>query len=530
MRHPNKATVLALVGVLTAMANAAQGQSSSDPVVQTTSGAVLGTETDGVQSFKGVPFAAPPVGALRWRAPQPVVPWKGVRPATRYADDCMQEPFPGDAAPLGAPLSEDCLYLNIWKPREAKASRRLPVVVWIHGGGFVNGGASPATFQGDAFARKGVIMVGIAYRVGRFGFFAHPALTAENNDQDLLGNYGLMDEIAALRWVQRNIAAFGGDPANVTIFGESAGGTSARMLMASPLARGLFAKAIIQSSGGGPNNPGLRLLSRDGPGGPSLESLGVAFARQNGIEGNDAAALAKLRALPAEKVTAGLNMMTSGRQAAIYGGPAIDGRLIVAEPDAIFRAGRQTKVPVIIGATNADLSRLMGFSKAQAFARFGDRAEALRAHYDPDGTGSDQKVVSALGGDVAIVEPVRDMARTLSSQGVPVWAYRFSYVADSMRQAWPDGAPHASDVPYAMATVRVKYGDAATPRDIAVGEAMNDLWTNFARTGDPNGKGLPAWPRYQAAADVILDFAATGRPVAVPDPRRARLDAIAGAD
>jgi para-nitrobenzyl esterase len=516
-----------LLLAMLALAGAGHAAPPDAPVVRVDAGALAGVATDGVESFKGIPFAAPPVGDLRWRAPQPITPWQGVRAANRFSDDCMQEPFPGIAAPLGAPLSENCLYLNVWRPAGAKLGARLPVMVWIHGGGFVNGGASPAVFAGDHFARRGVIMVGIAYRVGRFGFFAHPALTAENKDGGLTGNYGYMDEIAALQWVRRNIAAFGGDPRNVTIFGESAGGMSVQTLMTSPMAMGLFAKAIVQSGGGRSALLGTRYVHRDTPDKPSLEKVGLAFARANGIAGTGPDALARLRTLSPAAVTAGLNMFTSAAQAATYGGPSIDDRLVVAAPDVIYRTRQQARVPVLIGATDGDLSMLRTEDKAAAFAPFGARAEALRRLYDPTGTGDAKSVIFALGGDIAMTEPSRYVARLLAAQGQPVWQFRFSYVADSMRAKTPNGAPHASDVPFVMATPRARYGAATTARDIAMGEAMNTYWANFAKTGDPNGTGLPAWPRYDARADVIMDFAVDGVPAAKPDPRRDRLDLLA---
>ena len=227
-------------------------------VVGTDSGKLQGVTQGPVESFKGVPFAAPPVGELRWRAPQPVQPWSDVRQANAYSADCMQVPFPSDAAPLGTKPAEDCLYLNVWRPAGTKADAKLPVMFWIYGGGFVNGGSSPEVYAGSKFAEKGVVFVSANYRLGRFGFFAFPELTKENAD-GMVGNYGFMDQIAALKWVQKNISAFGGDPANVTVFGESAGGFSVSMLLTSPLSQGLFSKAIIESGGGRTNLGGAAL-------------------------------------------------------------------------------------------------------------------------------------------------------------------------------------------------------------------------------------------------------------------------------
>ncbi len=270
--------------------------------VRTESGLVSGVAAEGVVSWKGVPYATPPVGDLRWREPRPAAPWKGVRVADAYAHDCMQEPFPSDAAPLGTPPSENCLYLNVWAP-EKPAGPKLPVMVWIHGGGFVNGGSSPAVYDGSHFAKRGVVFVSFNYRLGRFGFFAHPVLSTEN-PKGPLGNYGYLDQIAALKWVQQNIAAFGGDPGNVTLFGESAGGGSVHTLMVSPFARGLFHKAIVESGGGRVGGiMAMRRMREAGPNGdPSGEAIGVAFAKSAGVTGDDAAALTALRKLPAPEI------------------------------------------------------------------------------------------------------------------------------------------------------------------------------------------------------------------------------------
>ena len=246
--------------------------------VRVESGRLKGTISNGVVVFKGIPFAAPPVGENRWRAPQPAKPWSGVRAATEFGHDSMQLPFPSDAAPLGTTPSEDCLYLNVWAPVK-RSAEKLPVMVWIYGGGFVNGGSSPAVYDGKHFAERGVVFVSFNYRLGRFGFFAHPALTKENPDGPL-GNYGYMDQIAALQWVQRNIAGFGGDAANVTLFGESAGGISVLTLLTSAKARGLFQKAIIESGGGRSGIGPPRHLHESTPQSPSAESVGVEFGKE----------------------------------------------------------------------------------------------------------------------------------------------------------------------------------------------------------------------------------------------------------
>lgn len=512
--------------IVAAMSVAAAAQ---EPQVTIADGSLAGTSADGVESFKAIPFAAPPVGPLRWRAPQPVQPWKSLRPATDYAPACMQDPVPGIAAPIEGPLSEDCLYLNVWRPAGSKPGARLPVMVWIHGGGFVNGGATPAIFRGDAFARQGVIMVSIPYRLGRFGFFAHPALSAADEDGGLRGNYGLLDQIAALRWVQQNIAAFGGDPSRVTIFGESAGGASVHMLLASPLAKGLFAQGIVQSGGGRGSLLGDRYLDRDN--GPliSMERAGRAFAVGKGIIGDGDQALARLRALRADELVGNLNMRTMVMHLATFAGPAIDGRIVTAAPDAIYRSGGQARVPLIIGATSADLGLVFAMTKDGLFGRFGAQAETLRNAYDPDGTTPLPKLLAAVAGDVTMGEPARYVAELFERQGLPAWNFRFSYVADSVRGKFPAGAPHASDIPYVMDTVNLRYGAATTARDAGMARVVNQYWINFAKTGNPNGTGLPDWPRHAPDKDMIMDFSAEGRAVPGPDPRKAKYDAIAAA-
>lgn len=495
--------------------------------VQIETGALRGAISDGVLSFKGVPFARPPVGSLRWRPPEPARPWRGVRRALAYGHDCMQLPFPSDAAPLGTSPSEDCLVLNVWRPATA-ADRKLPVMVWIYGGGFVNGGSSPAVYDGSQFARQGVVLVSFNYRLGRFGFFAFPALTKESPNGPL-GNYAYMDQIAALKWVKRNIAAFGGDPRNVTIFGESAGGGSVHLLLTSPMARGLFAKAIIESGGGrGPLLP-MRRISVDVPGGPiSAEKVGVAFAKANGVEGEGPQALAALRRLPAEKLVDGLNMASMGRAAQTYvGGPILDGKIVVESPDEAYRAGRQAKVPVMIGANSMDIGFSMARTMDDLFVPFGALKDKARAAYDPDNTGDVRSVGMKVAMDRAMVEPARLTAQLISAQGLPAYEYRFSYVASSMRSQWP-GAPHATEIPYVFDTVAAKYGKDLTAQDEATARAANAYWANFAKRGDPNGPGLPLWPRYEASSDQIMDFSPDG-PKGGPDPWKARLDATQAA-
>ena len=452
---------------------AAAAPANEAPVMRVDSGALRGSVEDGIASWKGIPFAAPPVGALRWRAPQPASAWNGVRDATSYAHDCMQKPFPSDAAPLGTEPAEDCLYANVWKP--ADANGKLPVIVWIYGGGFVNGGASPPTYSGAHLAAKGALVFSFNYRVGRFGTFAHPALTKADADNGLLGNYGYMDQIAALRWVQRNIAAFGGDPDNVTIVGESAGGMSVNTLITSPMTKGLFEKAVIMSGGDGGSMQPADLSQ--------AQAVGAKFAQSKGIAPSDPDALKKLRALSAEQVTDGLNLATlfQGGGERTFSSPFPDGKVAV-NAKAAYRSGDFTHVPVMIGATSADIGGPTGMMVAGA----------------------------------------HQIAGKLAEQGVPVWEYRFSYVADSVDGK---GAQHASDIPFFFDTAGIKYGAATTRKDRAIADTMSDYLVNFAKRGDPNGQGLPTWPRFSAETDQIMDFAESGKAVPQADPLGAQLDA-----
>ncbi len=480
-------------------------------------GIVQGAVHQGVLSFKGIPFAAPPVGALRWRPPQPVTAWTGVRKAVSYGPDSMQVPFPADAAPLRVAPAEDCLYLNVWRPAHAPA-HKLPVMVWIYGGAFVNGGSSPAVYDGSQFARDAIVLVSFNYRLGNFGFFAHPALSSEQFGGQL-GNYGFMDQIAALQWVQRNIAAFGGDRENVTVFGESAGGTSVHALLTTPLAQGLFHKAIIQSGGGRPGFVRRRPLKGDAD---AAESIGAALARRFGIAGEGPQALARLRDIPAAKLVSGLNMATSARDATYVGGPILDGELYLGAPTDLYAAGAGARVPVLIGANSMDLGLLEAKTFDELYARFGPDAAEARSLYKPAEGGGVQAVAADAGADQRMVEPARAIARLLSMRGQPVYAFRFSYVAESLR-ARQRGAPHASEIPFVFDTVVARYGSDLSAADRAIARATQRYWAAFARSGRPEVPGEPAWPAYRIESDLVMDFTEHG-PAAGPDPWKARLD------
>ncbi|MCW5889520.1 MAG: carboxylesterase family protein [bacterium] len=494
---------------------AAGAAAAAAPEVRIEAGVLRGMTAGGVDAFKGIPYAAPPVGDLRWRAPQPAVPWPGVRDATAYGHDCVQLPAPGDAGASGSSRAEDCLVLNVWRPASAGPGRRLPVLVWIHGGGFVSGAASVPLFDGSAFARDGVVLVGINYRLGRLGFFAHPALTAAHEGP--LANYGLMDQLAALQWVRRNVAAFGGDPDAVTVAGESAGGIAVIHLLTSPAARGLFRRAAVLSGGGRTYLLPQRALSATTGSLPSAEASGLAFAASAGITGTDAAALRALRALPAERVSGDLGMAALLDLPATYtGGPVRDGVIVTAQPEAAFRRGAFAPVPLVIGTTQDDLGA--GPPPADFF---GPDAEQARRAYDPGGSLGTAMVAALVAEDLTMHEPARFVARAMTQAGAPAWLYRFDYVAEALR-AQTDSAGHASELAYVFARLDARYGSAVTDADRRMAALVHGYFANFVRHGDPNGPGLPAWPRFDPAGFDLMLFTATGARV-TPDPWRGRL-------
>ena len=514
------AAFIGLFGSANETLAASPGQVSVD------TGRLQGEVTDGVVSFKGIPYAQPPVGELRWRAPQPAAKWNAVRSATTFGSDCMQVPIPFLPDNPRTTPNEDCLYLNVWAPAVVSSHKR-PVMVWIYGGGFIFGSTSAPIHDGSQFAKHGVVLVSFNYRVGRFGFFAHPALTQESPD-GLLGNYALMDQIAALQWVRRNIGAFGGDSNNVTIFGESAGGTSVHLMMASPLAKGLFHKTIVESGAGRSIFSPALPVHREGPG-PSAEDRGIAFAKSVGVADEGSAGLAALRKLPAEIIRGDLSLNTMF--SSDFVGPMIDGRIETAGIPESYQTGRVAKVPMIIGANSADGIPAGGTTLDAALAPFGDKHAQARALYDFDNNGDATVVNRRVTGDVWFIEPARFLARVLTKQGQRVYSYRFSYVADSMRKEMPDGAWHASEVPYVFDTLPARLKNIEA-KDSAMARQIQDYWIAFAKTGDPNGAHRARWPTYDARADVLLDFAADGQSVAKPDSFKTRLDlaeSVAGA-
>ena len=467
------------------------------PVVKTRQGPVQGYVANDVAVFKGLPFAAPPVGDLRWREPKAPRKWSAVRAANAFGATCAQ--------------AEDCLYLNIYEPVGAKAGARLPVMVWIHGGAFIFGSGS--AYDGTQFAKQDVIVVTVNYRLGRAGWFAHPALTAENA-RGPLGNYGLMDQIAALKWVQDNIPAFGGDTHNVTIFGESAGAISINYLMLAPQARGLYQKAIAESGFG--RLGALPLHTSDGS--RSAEKAGVTFAEKAGIQGSDKAAAKALRALSWEDLTRNVGAIGAADQIL----PMADGKLITGSAADGFAKAAEARVPYLVGGNSdeASLTR-RGTNGTERLAAISERRDEFLGAFDPDNAGDADRTIARLITDQTISEPDRALARLHSQHGLPTYVYHFSYTPVAQRTTM-FGLPHGGEIAYVFNTPRA--GVSFDAEGQAISAAANHYWVAFARSGGPGAAGGPQWPKFDSGDEGLLEFGAGGVPVVHKQFHKTRLD------
>jgi para-nitrobenzyl esterase len=461
--------------------------------VKVDTGVLAGEANDRANVFRNVPFAAAPVGPLRWAPPKPPAPWSGERDAAQAGPSCPQ-PMKADNTPnsggANGPVSEDCLQLNVFAPKGAKGA---PVMVWIHGGAHRTGAGW--VYDGSNFARDGVVLVSVNYRLGALGYFAHPALTTAAGKEPT-GNFGLMDQIAALQWVQRNIAAFGGDPANVTVFGESAGGMSTLALLATPKAKGLYAKAIVQS-GLGWFEP-TTLAKEEQRGAEALQKAGIT-----------AATAAELRAVPLEKLVA-ISMNFA---------PFPDGRLMTETATQALAAGRFDDVPLIIGSNSGEDS-LMGPSPLPP-ARLAQIPAVARMVYKEEAAAGDERLARAIFTDRVFTAPARWVAAR-AAPGRPAWLYHFSYVATRLRPQVTTAA-HAAEIPYVF-----EYWGRRTPMSLVSDEdrrlatLMHACWVSFAKAGAPSC-GPAAWPAYQPTADQLMEF---GRDSGVRNQfRKTRLDA-----
>ncbi len=464
--------------------------SAVNGTVKVASGSLAGTAiASGIRVFKGIPYAAPPVGDLRWRPPQPPAQWDGVRKAEKFSDSCMQaltrsrNPWTKEFM-VQNEASEDCLCLNVWTGAKAATEKR-PVLVWLHGGAFYEGSGEIITYDGEELAKKGVIVVTINYRLGIFGFYTHPELTKES-PQHASGNYGLLDCVAALKWVQQNIAAFGGDPGRVTIAGQSAGAAAVHTLTASPLAKGLFHRAIAESgSGVGRRTKQLAAAEQDG----------VKWAETKG-----ATSLKELRAKPAADLMGGARFA-----------PVVDGWFLPADTATIFAQGKQNDVPILTGLTADEGSASPTYGKIpaeevikQVRQGFGDQADAFLKLYpvhDQSASGLAQKQNARDGNLVSMYLWAVNRAKTSKTK-----AYTYYFTRGI---PWPEhpeyGAFHSGDIPYFFANLKhLNRPWEAVDRKLS--ETVSSYWVNFAKTGDPNGKGLPKWPAFTAAQPVTMEL------------------------
>ncbi len=489
---------LALVTISTAQDPAAKARTTHQKTAQVKikAGVVAGaTDPRGIQSFKGIPFAAPPVGQLRWKAPQPVESWTGVKKCTAFSPSPMQSkpspfgPWTEEFLIPKEPISEDCLYLNVWTAA-ASSKAKKPVLVWIYGGGFSSGGSGVPVYDGTAMAARGIVFVSMNYRVGIFGFFAHPELTAESG-RNASGNYGLMDQVAALQWVKENIAAFGGDPANVTIAGQSAGSMSVNCLVASPLAKGLFQKAIAES--------GALMLAAGARG-----SMPLQKAEENGekiMHDLSASSVNALREIPANDLL---------KKAAFQSGPIIDGYVLPDAVSNIFAAGKENNVALLTG-WNEDDGVIFGPSKTAADFRAqvaleypkdaGDILKFYPATSDVEAAASQAR----MSRDKIFGVQNYAWANFQGGKGKPVYLYRFARKVPANGEYAKYGAFHTGEVPYAYDNLALSNRPSVSS-DHALAKTMSAYWANFIITGNPNGNGLADWPLYTPENKQVMVF------------------------
>ena len=513
-------SLAATVGLLLAAAAAAPAaaQTVLDPEtpVMVTGGAIRGApamRNADIVAFKGIPYAAPPVGDLRWRPPAPVVAWEGVRDATASGPICIQNGGQDVAQ------DEDCLLLNVWAPRETGEPR--PVLFWIHGGGYTGGSGSTAIYDGTRLAADGAVVVTINYRLNVFGFLAHPALSAES-PHGASGNYGLLDMVAALEWVRDNIAAFGGDPRRVTIFGESAGGGAVMSVMLVPQAAGLFHGAIAQSNWiNGWDRP---LETAAAQGVRVAAALGIAEDAEDSLAAMRTASAADV--LAASNADAGSPFMRTGNVWA----PNVDGWVIPDDPLAMYVAGRQHAVPLITGLNGNEgslMTRGLDIPDAGAFETYvrsvyPELAGEMLAHYDASSPAAAQAAVDKVVHDLYFAGPVRAHAEAQAAAGAPTWLYHFTHVPPT---AWGAvlGSHHAAELVYVFGTLtrRDEGGERPlgltpvgdyTDTDTALSATMRAYWVQFAATGDPNREGLPPWPAFDPETDRHLELSSAIAP------------------
>jgi para-nitrobenzyl esterase len=491
-----------------ALALAAAPAAADIPQAQTTGGTVAGEVRDGLSMFKGIPFAAPPAGANRWRAPQPVIPWVGVRETKAFGPACMQGETLARQMGSTAPLSEDCLYIDVWTPAGA-ATDKLPVIAWIYGGGFNSGMSSVPLYDGANMARQGVVFVSINYRVGPFGFLATPDLSAESGQGS--GNYGLLDQIKGLQWVRDNIAGFGGDPGNVTIMGHSAGGQAVSNLAASPLAKGLFHKVIAESGSS------FQPLQTAAPWGGGIIAA-LPFAENNGkawLERLGARTLAEARALPATALDEAQRAQGAPRFA-----PPADGHVIPGDQYALWETKRFNDVPVLLGSNSFEFPSRAPTTPA-AFeemvrASYGERAPAILAAYPHATDAEAQKSAGMLNSDGTFLWPGYTWARLQSQHGTePVYAYWFHRPT----AAAPDGSPHGAEVALVFGNEDARR-TAWSAEDRALSRQLQSYWVNFAKTGNPNAPGLPQWPAFAVGKPTVMQLGTESKAIPLPGARR----------